>query len=508
LKIRYFLSFVLSFTLTGVLSGDLPPEAIAFLATFPEKALTVDLVVGQAVKSSDSYRGLRAMQDAADGPRLSSKAGLDTRLTAQLGWQDDRSRPQTLFQPNRTSGTNYSLGLNTAFSTGTDLSFELAYGYRNIQFNPVAGFAIDPFYETRGTIGITQHLWKNFFGSSTRALVGAGEQSTDAQRAAYEQSRESWFLNITGIYYQAWLAQSQVMEAKKNLARQERLLRVVALKKQRGTAEEPDLLQVKSAKTRAEIQLQDDHSALWTLWRNLVTVLKLPTEWSEIDPVDIPMRLDSPLAGALQACKERPEISETNNAVLAQARASARAASYSVASARDALSPSLDLSLGFAANGVDGNSSTTITDFTRFTYPRYSAALLFTLPFGFYVERAKLAEAVANEIRAEAAALQALDSAKMDWVNGCLDLNRLQRSNEWLRTTSADQRRRENLEEERFQVGRSSTLQVIQAGGDATQAAVALAANEIALRASAWNVLKLNGKIRDYLNQLEQIAKK
>jgi outer membrane protein TolC len=125
------------------------------------------------------------------------------------------------------------------------------------------------------------------------------------------------------------------------------------------------------------------------------------------------------------------------------------------------------------------------------------------MPLGFYAEKAQLAEARANEARAGALLSVAKDSLKMDWTNGCLELQRFHRSRDWLSRTVVDQQRREKLEEERFQLGRTGTLQVIQAGADATQAEQFLNSTEAQLRLAAWKVLRLSGRVQEYLNQLE-----
>ncbi len=488
-------------------AGALPPEAVAYLSLFPEKALTLDLVVGQAVKASDSYRGLRSLLDAAEAPGLAGKAGLDTRLSARADWLDDRNAPPNPFQPARTQSTTVGLALVTPLRTGTDITLDLSHGYRKLDFAATSLVTLAPYFETRGTVGLTQHLWRNSFGYSTRAGVNAAKAASESLKANYEMQREAWFGQLSDIYYQAWFAQTLEKASRKTLERQDRLLRTVELKVKRGTSEEPDRLQVQAARTQSEIQLYKDKQSLGDLWRNLVTVLKLPVEWMQIDPSDIPMNLDSPVPSALTACEGPKEATPESNATVAQAESAFVAAQFEASRAKSNFNPSLDLNLSFAANGVNGLGSTAISDFSSLAFPRYNANLVFTLPLGFYAERAAAAEAVSKELRAEADFIQAKDLARNGWTNGCLDLKRLHRSNAWLVTTLRDQRKREALEEERFQLGRSGTLQVIQAGGDASQAEVALAMNEISMRSAAWKILKLSGRVREYLNQLEKTEK-
>jgi outer membrane protein TolC len=68
------------------------------------------------------------------------------------------------------------------------------------------------------------------------------------------------------------------------------------------------------------------------------------------------------------------------------------------------------------------------------------------------------------------------------------------------------QRERERLEEERFSVGRSQLIQVIQAADDAARAEVTYKATLAQHRFAAWNVRRLAGNLDGYLDTLEKEA--
>jgi outer membrane protein TolC len=483
-------------------AATLPPEAEAYLQVLPEKALTPDAVIGLAIKTSDSYQGVRAQLQATGASALRGRAALANRLSAQFDFIDDQLRPSTPFQPFRTQARKFSLGVSTLFRTGTNVSLELSHGLTELSFQTIN---IAPFAETRGQVIISQSLWKDAFGVATRSALNAAEQSSRSSLAAYQEERENWYFQIAQLYYQAWLAQAKERASRRYLALQERLLKTIQIKIRRGTSEEPDRLQVQGSKTNAVIALEQDKQSLGDLWRTLITTLKLPEQLMQIDPAEIPMKLDSPVERALQNCgsptklKTAPEQAATVQKV----EASYEAAKLQVEKASSDLNPALDLNLGFAANNIEGNSSQTVDDFVRLQYPKYSASLIFKMPLGFHAERAQLAEARANEARAAALLSAAKDSLKMDWTNGCLDLHRIYQNREWLARTLKDQQRREKLEEERFQLGRAGTLQVIQAGADATQAEQLLNSTETQLRVASWKVLRLTGGVQEHLNQLE-----
>ncbi len=486
--------------------ATLPPDAQAFLNMIPEKALTLDLVLGRAIASSDNYRALKVQKDAANTVQLRAESSLSTQLTAGLEWQDDRTQPQIIFMPSRTQGTKYSLGASTLFTTGTHVALSLSHGRTELT---LSGSPIPPFTETRGALTLSQSLWRNFLGASTKAGLKSAEQQTVANQAAFEQNREEWFLQLGGLYYQAWAAQARVAASRKNLERQERLLKIINIKLKRGTAEAPDRIQVLSAKTNAQLQLEQDEQDLGDLWRTLLTTLKLPEQWASIDPAEIPMKLDAPITQALRECGNKSTLNaepKTTSAIRI-ADAMRDSAQFALEKAKSDYQPSLDLGLSLGANRIDPNSAAT-WDFFNLQYPRYAAGITFRYPIGLTAEKAAHTEAVVNQIRADAMAQQARDMGKVDWANGCLTLQRLQRSRDWLAVVAENQHKREELEEERFQIGRAGTLQVIMAGGDATQAEQMLNLAQTQVRLAAWKVLRLTGALNKYLDNLERSENK
>jgi outer membrane protein TolC len=484
--------------------ATLPPEAQSYLALTPEKSLTLEWVVTQAVRAADSYRGLRAQLNAADAPSLRAGAVLAPQLTGNVSWLDNLNQPQTPFEPTRSRGGSYSIGASSAFSTGTQLSLGVSHGFRELRFAP-GGFAVAPFWETRVNVTLSQSLWSNFFGNGTRALIDSGSFASQANRAAYDVAREDWYQQLATLYFQAWLAQARHQASEKNLARQRLLVETVNTQLKRGTAERPDQLQAISARSSSEIQLSQDQQDLGDLWRKLIVTLKLPDHFLAMDPTEIPMKLDTQPQQALLACGANGNVPPppTQDSAVLQAKALNNAARRQADKARSDLQPSLNLELGYSTNKIDDTSSATLSNVWSLQFPSWSAGLNFRLPLGYRAEKAALSEAAANEIRAASAEAQAVDSARVDWMNNCLTLRRLKQSRDLLVQSAKDQRLREGLERERFNLGRSSTLQLIQAGLDATQAEQVLAAKEVEFQLATLKVLRMNGVLLSYLDRIE-----
>jgi outer membrane protein TolC len=164
--------------------------------------------------------------------------------------------------------------------------------------------------------------------------------------------------------------------------------------------------------------------------------------------------------------------------------------------------PDLELALGVQSNGVDLRGNPTFGEVFRMDHPAYQLGVNFTMPLGFSAEKARAVSAAADAVRSEAQSSLEREGLPTLWMNLCLDLFRNQRAFELNRTSQEQQALRANLEEERFKIGRSSMLMVIQAGDDATLAELALKRSEVERRLAAWRVRRLTGGLQKYVEKL------
>jgi outer membrane protein TolC len=483
----------------------LTPAAEAYLERLPEKALTLDLVADRAVDTSDSFRGVASESLSLEAPEWSALSAFDAVVFASVGWMDDRQQPEIPFQPNRKTGKEYRLGVSKYFSSGTQLSMEFLHGNTEISF-ATPGIIVNPYAQSRGQLTLSQSLWKDFFGAGSRAGLEASALQTKANQAALQAKKEQWFLSLAREFYSAWMAQENGRAAKQSLIRQDRLLRTVQLKLKRGTSEPPDLLQVESMRAGAEARLGVAKQALGDSWRNLVMTLKLPADFMDIDPDLVPMKLDNPVPAAIEKCgpPQSPAPPPTAYSNLELARYRRQAAELIESRARSEYNPDLKLALTASANRVSSNPAESTLDFIDGRFPRWEAGLRLTIPLGFHQQKANLARASADAIAAGAMASMEEDLLKADWLNSCLHLHRMVLERELYFQAATKQTRRERLEQERFELGRSNTLQVTSAGNEATDALLRLTSAEVELRLAAWKISRFTGDMNRYLLELEK----
>lgn len=498
--------FFLIFYCTTLFGSTLPKEAQAILDSLPENALTLEVVVSGAIKSSESFRALRAFDLSSSASHLQAGAPFDPKLTAKIGWQDDKREPLSPFQPNRSQGSQYSLGVSTFFPTGTLLSLDLSHNISDLNF-PTLGPLLNS--ESRTSLSIHQSLWQDAFGWGSRAMSAASLEMGRLAQISKWESTEEWFLGIGQLFYSAWLSQEKARTAKESLYRRERLLKIVQQKLKRGTAEPPDLLQVQSAEALSQVQVSEAEFDIQERWRTLIVLLKFPEQWKKIDPLLIPMTLDNPVDRARSACGTEDHVKNApaETTLTKRHTVQQQVAKLNVEKAESDEHPDLKLSVAAGTNGVAPNSSATLSETIRAEHPIFGASLTFTWPLGLRAENAKLHTFRAEEIRAESNLNITRDHLKNDWENRCRELFQMERALFLHRETHLKQSQRSKLEEERFQIGRTHTFQVTQAEDDAAQAKLGLKTTEVRIRQTAWRVLQMTGELQRYVEKLGAVEK-
>lgn len=473
----------------------LPPEAQKLLDEVPGKRLSLSFVVSRAAQSSDSFQAAAADLLTAPTASLQAESLLAWRPFMKVQRLDDRREPTNPFSPGRIQNAQLSLGVSTAFQTGTQFQFEVSHGSFGLLFpNPAVG-SID-YFETRTSLTLSQKLWNDAFGVATRATLESAEKVSRASDLRARMLIEDWAVGIIRLYYGAWLSQSQGRAARSALERKRRLQSAMDILVRRGTAEAPDRYQVEAALAASEVQWEQARTSLQDQWRQLVVALKLPAALSELDAFEIPVDLDQPLDEARRLCgSEASPSAAPESKALRQARLASEAADLDLQRARSRMKPDVDLNLSVFSNGIDAQGGNALSEGSRWVHPGYLAGVSLSMPIGFQAEKAQALQAIAQLQRAEAFGRQELDRARTDWIQYCVDLHRMDRAAEsWKRAFSAQERRAE-AEEKRFKIGRSGIFQVIQAGDDATQARLAWDSLEVERRINAWMILRQSEKM-------------
>lgn len=484
----------------------MPDDAKKFLANLPGKTVSMDVVVGLAVKNSDSFQQIKALFPTKEVPELSSLAPLELTSDLNYTYFVNRNEPDSSFGATRAEGNQSQLGFSKYFSSGTGANLKLTHGHTIRELTIFGSNSIEDYRTSYAELSLYQNLWRDAFGSATRKQVKKGGLESEARQLEIEGILEDWLLAITEVYYRAWSAQADVRAAESGLARREKLLEITRRKISSGTAERPDLLQVKSAVVGSKIRLQSAREILDTIWRDLVVTLKLPAHWSTTDPLQIPVDLDNPTPASLQMCVRNISPAAAANTSIRRSELLKQAALLNFESAQSMAYPQLQLGLTLGSKGVDTlDADTTIDEVSEGSHPNYSAMLALKIPWSNFAAKAQLLQAYALKESTAAKHNDSFTRFGADWTNQCEMLTHWQEKVADLQQVVNDQKERVKLEEARFRLGRIPLINLIQAGDDQTDAEINLARAEVEFRLAAWRVKRLAGLLKSYL---ESIGKK
>jgi outer membrane protein TolC len=482
--------------------ADIPADAAKVLKKLPGEKLSVEFVVAKAYSSSDSLRAVKSQALAIESSYWQSLIPVSTQVYLASTYSKNENTNASLFDPR--DSRLFVLGATKYFSTGTLLGVEV----NELQTTLAPQNVFVPAEKTTAKVTLSQSLWKDAFGAMTRNNIAAGEKMRDASRLVFEQAIQDWALGLIRVYYGAWFSKSQLVAAKTNMDRRQRLLDVTKLKLGRGTSERPDFLQVESALLQSRAAYQQSLQDLQKTWRELVTSLKLPSAWMEIPADVIPLDLDRPFETALQLCQQKENFDQSRTRSLSHRLASLKseASRKKLEASKSALAPELALEGSYATSGSVGSYSQRSNDAFSARNPEWSVGVKFKMPLEFYAEKAQAARDASEHELQQALFDKEQNDHLTGWINGCAQLKMLSQNRQFLETSAKNLSERSQLEEKRFRLGRVPTLNVILAGDEYSAAEVQLNQTKIALNQAAWDILKLNGSMEEYLNTIIKSA--
>jgi outer membrane protein TolC len=442
------------FELAVVATAMFAPAASA--ATQPQ-VLTPEFVAVLGLQSSDDVRSVQNEISNRTSQALRVDSQFATKLDAKISAIDNRNEPSQPTSPDRTRSEQLVLGVSRAFETGTIARLELQSSRRSLEgislgaTAPGAPAEIDiSGYESVWSASVRQSLLKNSFGRASRLQQTANAMAAESAELGAQDRLENIALQYVAGFYRAWQAQLQAIAAEERLNRQKRLLSVTKIKANRGTAEQPDVLQVSAAVSLSEERLKDARKAVTDIWQYLVLSLNLPAEYAAMDAMKIPLALGNAVAAAEKSCASQLDESSPRVKSLIKAK---DAAEKSLAAVADSTRPDVFLELRYSPNGVDPTRTETIQEASAGKHPSAAIALGVEMTLSHYREEADKLDLLRQRNAAEIRLSQLQTQFKIDRDALCRDMERLKEKTQTLAAVLDTQKTRERAEEERFRLG-------------------------------------------------------
>jgi outer membrane protein TolC len=356
------------------------------------------------------------------------------------------------------------------FSTGTTLKLiptvERSYYLTQDRWN------------TDWQISISQDLWQDFFGRSTRLRWSREGFERRQQVAAALQQLAQLQVDFESLYWD-WAEAVRERDLRmKNVTRGQEILKWMRDRFRRSAAENSDVLQAEALLATRELELVTVEQNLPILAARMQRYLP-GVAWTP-DPDELAGTRD---VDQLRTPWKLDELARAEKLELVSARNAAQAAEKRADESREQIRPVLNVQAYYGKNGLDPNSSTAVREAMSDTHEYSGVGLVFStgLDVGLEHKKVESARAARDSAKQHLVALEA--DAKVAWdqlKNSVQDLYvRIGQA----RKLADLQWKKANEERRRYRLGRSTAFQVITFEQDAGEAEIAL-----------WNLLALTRK--------------
>ncbi len=360
--------------------------AIALAAPFPARAklrLSPQQVVDLTLQKG---RGARSAELAAQRSYLSvetARSVFDLNLTSAFGYEADEAETLTGFSNPKDRTTTFSALLSKKIPSGTTFSLGYDHTRQNSVLSPFTAQARNPNATMNAiTFGVRQNLLRNFFGYADRLAVEIAETSVSIALETREEELERVLLDVMGLYWNAYVAQSQLRESMAARDKYEQLVKNVRRKTSFNLSTPGELPRLEAEFELAESRVKASATAYLAASDLLATAMRV--DGADDIEFDIPAELP-PV----------PQLSQKpveNLRSVRVARANLENAERGLRSIRASGLPQLDLVASARATGVDPSGDSATAEMVSGTRPTYFIGVEFSSPLDSSLYRGGLAD--------------------------------------------------------------------------------------------------------------------
>ena len=465
--------------------------------------LTLPMILRGTLKTVQ-FQKLQLQLLTKDSARVRVESQLEPRSGASLSLLNNHA--QALGPTATDNAQHYQLKLSHSqmLKTGTALTAEWLFEHRSADF-AMEQIPDSSSYQSQFVVAVKQSLTRNFWGKSYQAQLDAARMQEQATEQRVASETETMLMGIVEIYHRAWLLRERLAAAQRNLALQWRLRKVIRAKSELGTAEDTDLLQVKSAVAESRQRVRDSKKMLKDIWYQLVIPMRLPPEYLDVDVENIKIALEREQEFALATCKDWQQQSFDNLQTSPQMdfyKKSWEALQYRLMTQKERLYPDIFVALRLTNNGMNESLGTSIFD-SVFS-PDFTLSLTagIEMTFGNHAVQADLKDIVQQQHMMELSIAQLKDTLRLNALTGCDRVRRLLAKEKVLKRVLYNNKKRVALLEEKFELGQTEVLSVIQAGREVISTELQLKETVQDMAVSAWKIRQNAGQVLTYLQGL------
>lgn len=354
--------------------------------------------------------------------------------------------------------------LRKPFSTGTDIRIVPSW-----QKAMVPSLDPDTQNNVDWQIGLTQNLWQDGFGRSTRLRRSRETFEKQSQLAAALLQRAQLLIDFENLYWDWAFALRESELRLNNFKRSQEIYSWVRGRYNRSAAEITDLLQAQALMTNRELQVATTRQTLIQAAARMQRYL--PNSNVQPNPNELSTERSS---HALVTPWKGEELSEPLKLALLQSRGDAEVARVRSSEAREAIRPQLALELIYGKNGNDPESGTAARKSFNEVHEYKSVGLVLRsgLDLGLEYKKVEAARALSEAANQRRTALES--EGKVAWKALQDEIRDLNQRIQTARNLVQIQLKKNEAEKKRYRTGRTTAFEAITFEQDAADAEISL----------------------------------
>lgn len=433
-------------------------------------ALTLDEYLREVQKKNKNLLSYEASMEAASIRYEGANLELSPILSAGANYLDDKSQNYSAAGAiTHNQVRQYNLGLSKKFSTGTQASVVGAVQAINLEGTTAVGTGIASEFHT-GTMAfsLSQSLWKDFFGRSTRLRWARESSQREYEKTGYNLQAKQALIAAESAFWDLMYLQQELEIRKASLDRAKKIEGWVRRRASNGIGDRADVLNAQGLVAARELQLlntQDELKAAEKVFANQMEISadgKIPVLEGKLDQA-------RPLQNFVSGEKGRVVRLDTYLSVL-DAQVKKVSAQESVEKVR----PDVVLSGQYKTNGYDTTDSGAISKMNDRDYPVSSVGLTFTWALDWESKNAIRDSAKADALAAQLKKERQLLESETAWNEINRRHQEMSAKIKLAATLSEVQTAKAAAERDKLSKGRSITSNVITAEQDAADAELTL----------------------------------
>jgi outer membrane protein TolC len=435
------------------------------LAVNPAQALDLDGFLAQVKSRHQGLKALQISKEASDERAQAGDISLVPVLSLKGSWLDDKKQPN-FFGAKASDTTQYTLGLTKKFSSGTTMNLNAsAIGSENKEMaNPALG-AFAKYAQGSLGVAVSQSIWKDFFGASTRLRREREATVAEAEKSGYDLQARQLMIGAESAYWDYIYLKEEISQREESLKRSQKIEAWVRRRTQDGIADRADLLNAQALVATRKLQLLNTQDEMVANQKKVRNILELDD--AEALP-DLSGKMDSPRDIRIRL-KQAGRIVRLD-AYVTHLEAKSRATA--AREVEDSFRSDLTLAGSYNTNSFEygGTTPDATKNWNQTDTPTSAVSLTWTYMFDDSVKQAAQSTARKEALAADLRSRRQFMESDLSWTELLRRNQELTLKIEAARGISQLQMSRAKAEQDKLSKGRSITTNVINSEQDAAEA--------------------------------------